>query len=609
MATALPPQPARLLAEVAGSAVLALDAPGFSKLPRDQRLLAWEVSQAARRGEPLAYDQGDRHNLAVARLLRGILSRPHASPLSLLGPIRAYARAVWLFHGLHDPRTGHKIQPAFTAADLRAAALAARAAGADLGFGAGEYGLRALEGVMFDPAVDGRRTARGSDLPASAVNLYDGVTLRDLAGFREQAARGSRLVKEGGAPRERPYLLPSVADALDAALSHSSPPQRALLEPLSLSLRRGSPDALRDAERAFVEVASPVDFFLGFVDVSADPRGRKGLFAGFVGLRDAERTAALQPLAAAAPELARLVPVPLSLARPPEAAALFLASASGSPLPEAITLPLSGGDRARSGSRSVFFAGAEAATSELRSKAVAALAEPDVAQDLARCLPEQRFAFVALRELVGRARPPPREASTREPLLDRGALVEARADLVASILGPLARVRELGLLPDARCQALWPQFVAMQLVTCVVGLAPDERIDGDRDRARALQLWWLMTKGALVERVERGQRSLLVPDAARLRSAEADLLGLLQQLEGRGDSARLAELFERHASRPNPQWLAQMQARLRAAGVPPRVVLVPPRIEPVMDGDKLVDARLAPIEDLDAAVLRDFQAL
>jgi dipeptidyl-peptidase-3 len=593
--------------------VLALDAPGFSDLPRDQRLLAWEVSQAARRGEALAYDQGDRHNLAVARLLRGILSRPHASSPSLLGPIRAYARAVWLFHGLHDPRTGHKLQPAFTASDLRAAALAARAAGADLGFGAGgEYGLRALEGIIFDPAVEARRTARGSDLPASAVNLYEGVTLRDLAGFREQAPRGSRLVKQDGALRERPYLLPSAADALDAALLHSSPPQRALLEPLSASLRRGSPDALRDAERAFLEVASPVDFFLGFLDLSADPRGRKGLFAGFVGLRDAERTAALQPLAAAAPELARLLPVPLALARAPEAEALFLVSASGSPLAEAITLPLSGSDRARSGGKSVFFAGAEAAANELRAKAVAALAEPDAAQDLARCLPEQRFAFVALRELVGRARPPPREpaaTTTREPLLDRAALVEARADLVASMLGPLARVRELGLLPDARCQALWPQFVAMQLMTCIAGLSPDERIDGDRDRARALQLWFLMTKGALVERVEDGRRSLLVPDAARLRSAEIELLGLLQQLESRGDSARLADLFERHASRPNLPWLGQMQARLRAAGVPARVVLLPPRIEPVMDGGKLVDARVAPIEDLDAAVLRDFQAL
>jgi hypothetical protein len=52
-----------------------------------------------------------------------------------------------------------------------------------------------------------------------------------------------------------------------------------------------------------------------------------------------------------------------------------------------------------------------------------------------------------------------------------------------------------------------------------------------------------------------------------------------------------------------------MQARLRDAGVPARVVLLPPRIEPVMEGGKLVDARVAPIEDLDATMLRDFQAL
>lgn len=595
------PQPARLLGEVAGAAVLALDAPSFASLPRDQRITAYQIALAASRGEPLAYDQGDRHNLAVVKLLRGILSKPHAS--SSLAPIRAYAREVWLAHGLHDPRTGHKLSPGFTASDLRTAALAARASGADLGLTSLEYGLRALEGAIFDAQIESRRTARGSDLPASANNLYDGVTLRDLQGFREQSSPGSRLVKEEGVLHERLLLLPAAADALDAAAAHSAPPQRALLDPLSAYLRRGSADSLRDANRALLEVSGPLDFFVGFLDLGADPRGRKAIFSGFVGVADPERTAALQPLAQAAPQLAQLISVPLALTNVPQAEALFLASAAGSPLPDALTLPLFVDERARIGGRSIFFAGAAQAADELRSRAFAVLAEPALAPELAACFPQQHQAFTALRELVGRSRPPP-----REPLLDRAALAETRADLVAYLLGPAPRVRELGLLPDARCQELWPQFAATQLFTSAAGLEKDQRIDGDGLRASALQLWWLTAKHALVERHDGGRRFWAVPDSALLRAALLELLGLLQQIENHADSARLADLFERHASRPDPAWLSEMQSRLRDAAVPARVILLAPRIEPILENGAVVDARLLPIDDLDAALLRDWSA-
>jgi dipeptidyl-peptidase III len=599
LTSALAAQPAKLLGEVSGAAVLALDAPAFSALPRDQRLVAYQTALAAARGESLTYEQGDRHNLAVVKLLRGILSKPHAS--SGLAPIRAYAREVWLAHGLHDPRTGQKLSPSFTASDLRTAALAAKASGADLGLNSLEYGLRALEGAIFDSRIEPRRTARGSDLPASANNLYDGVTLRDLQGFREQSGLNSQLVKDDGVLRERLWLLPASADALDAATAHSSPPQRALLDPLSAFLRQGSADSLREANQALLQLAGPLDFFVGFLDVGPDPRGRKAIFSGFVGLSDPERTLALQPLAQAAPQLAKLLPVPLALTKTPQAEALFLVSAAGSPLRDALTLPLFVEERARLGSKSIFFAGAAQAADELRSQAVAALAEPALAGELAACFPQQHQAFVALRELVGRSRVPP-----REPLLDRATLTEARADLVAHLLGPLPRIRELGLLPDARCQELWPQFAATRLFTSTASLEASQRIDGDGQRASALQLWWLTAKGALVERHDGTHRFLAVPDPARLRAALSELLGLLQQIENHADSARLADLLERHASRPDAQWLQEMKSRLREASVPARVVLLAPRIEPVMENGVVADARLVPIDDLDAAVLRDW---
>src|SRR6516165_6608085 len=90
------PQPGSVIAEVDDTPVLALETPRFAQLGRDQRLLAYWTSQAAAAGDSVALDQGYRYNLPIARVLRGILSRPQVVPATLLPRIQAYARVFWL---------------------------------------------------------------------------------------------------------------------------------------------------------------------------------------------------------------------------------------------------------------------------------------------------------------------------------------------------------------------------------------------------------------------------------------------------------------------------------------------------------------------------------
>src|SRR5207248_9630062 len=117
--------------------------------------------------------------------------------------------------------------PGFSAAELRIAALAATASGADLGLGGArlEYALRALEGPLFDSRVDAQRTVHGADLTASAVNFYEGVTLRDLQWFTEQAPLHSRLVTQGTTVVEQIYRLPAGGHARGRGRPWSAPSQ------------------------------------------------------------------------------------------------------------------------------------------------------------------------------------------------------------------------------------------------------------------------------------------------------------------------------------------------------------------------------------------------
>ncbi len=510
-----------MIADVNGVAVLALAAPQFAALSREQRLVAYWATQAFAAGDAVAAEQGYRKNVDVIRLLSGILGRPQVVPPGVLSKVRAFARAVYLNHGIHDATTGRKLSPPFSAAELRTAALAAQAAGANLGVAGPslEYALRALEGSLFDPQV-----------------------------------ASESLVTE------RLPRVPAVADALDRALPFAAPPQRAVIEALSAFFRAADVDAQHAAEQAWAEAFGPADLFAGFVESGADPRGRKGLFAAVVGVADPERSEALEGLGR----------------RPAEA--LFLAGAAGASRPLrswALTLE----------AKTALFAAAEEAAARVRGdRVIAALADPRSAADLGRCAPALRFAALALRE-------------TARPHADgAGVFDEILADVTADILAPSAST----LVPDAACRALWAPFVAVQLSDAVASSA--EATD-DRRRALLVQTWWFASKGALAERRSGGKRFLAAADPARFTAAATELRDLLQA-EG-ASSPKVRDLIERHSA-ADAGLRDDLLARL--SGIPRRVAVLPPRLDPVLQDGAVVDAQAVAIQDLDDQILRDWTA-
>jgi dipeptidyl-peptidase-3 len=220
---------------------------------------------------------------------------------------------------------------------------------------------------------------------------------------------------------------------------------------------------------------------------------------------------------------------------------------------------------------------------------IPALAEPSLVRDLLRCAPALRFAQLALREL------------SRAPVELSAALEEALAHANAHVLAENAPE----LLPEARCRELWPHFAATEWLAAAA--TDGDRIEDDAQRAIQLQIWWFSGKGAVVERHIGGRRYLAVPDGARFRAAARELLALLQQIEAAADAARWRELLERHASRVDPQWRDDVAVRLQ--GVPRRVAVLPPRLDPVIDADgKVMDAQAVPVPDLDDQLLRDWAA-
>jgi dipeptidyl-peptidase-3 len=333
----------------------------------------------------------------------------------------------------------------------------------------------------------------------------------------------------------------------------------------------------------------------------------KGLWLGVIGFRDAQRSEPLEKLAADFSWFEDHAPWADEYKRrgyrPPAAEALLVAASAGAARPLSTS-------SLRVGEKALLFPEIDDAVATARHLRITAeLASPELAEEMLRCRSQVHFATVALREVIGRAAGIPPPASAAAALAENGAALEvARAELVAHWHAQSPRLRELGLIDDERCQAIWPELAAVGWLTSLVRVT-GERLESPELRAAQLMLWWFMQRHALAARKVAGKTYLVAPDRALFHRAAGSLLLLLETIRHTGDAALLRGLVEAHAARLDPRLRDELAARLAALSIPRRVAVLAPVLRPVLENTGIVDAAAAPVEDLDAQLLEDWDAL
>ncbi len=200
-----------LLERVDEAAVVQLYADGFEKLPLGEKTLIWHLYQAALAGRDIFYDQRYAHNLEMRDVLEEILTHPENVNPETLSEIQRYTKLFWINTGPYNNLTARKFVLNTTPEAFAAAVAAAAKSGAKFPVRAGESlegMVKRLQPLFFDltvdPIVTNKTPGAGKDiLASSANNLYAGVTMKDLAGFKEQHPLNSRLVKTEREARRR----------------------------------------------------------------------------------------------------------------------------------------------------------------------------------------------------------------------------------------------------------------------------------------------------------------------------------------------------------------------------------------------------------------------
>ena len=631
-----------LLEQVDDAAVVQYYADGFDALPRDQKILAWHLYQAAIAGRDIYYDQRYAHSLEMRQVIEEILVHDPSAIDPALAPvvaeIRRYTKCFWINSGPYNNITARKFVLKCAPADLKTAAQTAVTAGARFPSVNGESLdalLDRLHGVFFDPSLDAMVTNKtpggGRDiLSASANNFYAGVAMADLDGFDEQYGLNSRLVKHNGTLIEEVYRadgkygpeIRKIMCHLRAARAHAPAAMQKAIDALMRFYETGD-DADRVAyDEAWVDDKdSPVDTINGFIENYLDARGVKGAWEGIVFYVNHEKTESLHRLAEAAAWFEARMPWAPKWRRERvvgvTARAIDVVVETGEAGPMTaigINLPNDQRIREERGSKSVSLANINEAYD--KSQLPAYRREFCWSDDeMARA--EQWGAIAgevvtAIHEVLGHGSGRVADHLGGQPELvlkeQYSALEETRADLVALYFIPEPKVAELGLLPAAHQQEIvlteYESYARNALVQ-LRRVREGTQIEEDHMRNRQAIVHWLMAHTNAIDVRERdGKTYYVATDPAAFRDGVGKLLHEIQRIKSEGDYEAAKTFFETYGVHFDPARRDEIVRRVDALNLPSYTGFVQPRLTPMIDAQgTITDVRISYPQDLEQQML------
>ena len=644
MSDVAPPRPAEsaarayLLERVGEAAVVQLYADGFVELPLREKILIYHLYQAAIAGRDIYYDQRYAHSLEMRDVLEAILTHDSGVDPATMEAIEQYAKLFWINSGPHNNLTARKFVLECPAEAFAGATRQAAAHGAGFPTRDGESldaFIERMQPLFFDASVDAIVTNKtpgsGRDiLRDSANNLYDAVSMADLAGFEERHALNSRLVRREGTLVEEVYRLGGRYDSyirriiahLQAAIPYATDATAVALRALIRFYQTGE-----IADRVAYDIAwvqdrlSPVDTINGFVEVYMDPRGVKGSWEALVYYVNRHKTEGIRKLAGAAQWFEDRMPwadqYKKQGVRGVSANAIDIVietGDSGPVTPIGINLPNDQAIREQYGSKSVSLSNV--------NDAYERSTDPEFRREFAWDAEEagraERWASAAselttnMHEVIGhgsgriseRLQGSP-QTSLREQY---SAVEESRADLVALYFLPNRKLVELGLVGEEEhteiVRAEYEAYARNALVQ-LRRVREGTQIEEDHMRNRQMVVMWIMAHSSAIETRQRaGKTYYTVVNVNAFQQAAGRLLAEVQRIKAEGDYDAAKALFDTYGVHFDPALRDEVVARVDRLKMPSYTGFVQPRLEAVCDDrGTIVDVTISYPRDLAVQML------
>jgi dipeptidyl-peptidase-3 len=600
-----------LVERVDTTAFIQVEAKSFNALTPQQQALAYWLNQASIAIDPIIYDQLSRFGWRQKRVLEAVVANKEKVDPVVYDKIVEFTKLFWANKGNHNELTSQKIQPKFTADELKKALDAAghKELAAEV-----DALAQSLFDMNFEPLTTAKSVSAGKDIiQASANNFYSGVALADLKSFTERHRLNSRVVKENGKLVEQVYRagtpdgrvppglyatqLKKANEALMKAQLYADAAQAKVIGELVRYYQTGEYADWVNFGTNWVQNNEPVDFANGFIEVYRDARGAKGTSQSFVSITDAKVSAAIAKIAENAQYFEDNAPWDARYkkkgVKPPVANAVETTIETGDFHVTTIgdNLPNEDEIHAKYGSKSFLFFGSSHALTEAAGFGLIDefAASPADAVRAKKYEIESSDLLTEMHEVIGHG------SGKLSPKLTKPAtaylkeyfstLEEARADLMAlwNVFDP--KLKELGLVSSDEVGRLMYDDEARQMLVQLRRIPKGDTVEEDHERDRQLIGRYIQDKtGAIVQEDRNGKTNVYVKDYKKMREGVGMLLAELMRIKAEGDYDAIKALVEKYGVHFDPKLRDQVVERYKKLNLPTYFAGINPDLVAQFDG-------------------------
>ena len=617
--------------------VLRYQIPSWDDLTPKQRIYAYHLNQAGLAGRDIMWDCNYRHNLEIRRALEAMISSDYVNKESAdYQAFELYAKRVFFANGIHHHYSNMKFAAEFNQ-DWFTTTLG------EIDIVLSEEALRAI----FDPTFDAKKVNRadGADLLLeSAVNFYaPDVTQAEAEAF--YAAKedddplrpvshglNSRLSRdENGAIYEEVFSARGrYANSIKEIIGHlerakanaENEEQAAALGLLIEYYETGDLAKWDDYNIAWVgTTGGDVDYINGFVEVYNDPMGYRGSYETIVQVKDFDASARMAVVADNVQWFEDNSPIMNEHKKESVVGVSYkivtVAGEAGDATPSTpigVNLPNANWIRVEHGSKSVSLGNIEDAYHASSGKGMMKeFGFSSMHNERAEKYGELGSKMhTALHEVVGHAsgKINPGIGTPKQTLKNYSStLEEARADLVALYFILDDKMQEIGLMENKEAgYAEYDSYISNGMMLQLRRILPGDDIEEDHMRNRQLVASWAVERGQAENVIERkvidGKTYFIINDYDKLRGYFGELLREIQRIKSEGDFEAGRTLVETYGVKVDQAIHAEVLRRSEPLNLAPYSGFVNPEMEPIMEGDSIIDIKVTYPMDFLGQMLR-----
>jgi len=629
--------------------ILRYQVPGFDDLSLQQKQLLYHLSEAGLMGRDILFDQNNRYNLTIRRLLEVIYTDYNGDrETEQFRALETYLKRIWFSNGIHHHYGEEKFLPEFTPEFLVSCVRKVNASKLPLRSGqTTDQFMMEVFPVIFDPAVMAKKVVQSGDqdlIKESANNYYaGGITQKEVEDFYSKMrdpndhtpisyGLNSRLVKEkdgkivekvwkvGGLYTE---AIEQIVLELQKALAFAeNNAQKETIEKLIEFYQTGNLKTYDDYSVLWVEdTTSEVDFVNGFTETYGDPLGIKASWESTVNFINKEATKRTKVISDNAQWFEDHSPVSDRFKKKEvkgvSAKVITVATIGGDCYPATpigINLPNADWIRRDHGSKSVTIENITEAYD--KASQGSGFNEEFVWGDTER-ESIKKYGFITdnlhtdLHECLGHGSGILLPGVASDALKAYSStLEETRADLFGLYYIADPKLVELNLIPDAEAyKAEYYKFMMNGLMTQLVRIELGKNIEEAHMRNRQLIARWVYEHGKkdnVVELKKQDNKTyVVINDYTKLRELFGVLLAEVQRIKSEGDFEAGKQLVEDYAVKVDYELHDEVLKRYKTLNLSPYRGFVNPVMKEVKnDNGEVIDIILDYTEDYTEQMLR-----